>query len=91
MVNDLPFNRYLQLRYLLIKAKHDDIKEKFTLAAFVGFQMGAGGDKNFGQYLEGLGLGEEQSGVEAKPSSLTAKEAVTKAEGILAMARKKEK
>jgi|TARA_Y100000310_G_C20377581_1_gene666450 hypothetical protein len=26
------------------------------IAAFIGFQMGAGGDKNFGEYLEGMGL-----------------------------------
>jgi len=28
-------------------------------AAFIGFQMGAGGDKNFGAYLESLGLKEK--------------------------------
>ena len=27
--------------------------------AFIGFQMGAGGDKTFGTYLESLGLKEK--------------------------------
>ena len=27
--------------------------------AFIGFQMGAGGDKTFGAYLESLGLKEK--------------------------------
>tara|TARA_R100001530_G_scaffold115282_1_gene82204 strand:+ start:821 stop:964 length:144 start_codon:yes stop_codon:yes gene_type:complete len=26
------------------------------VAAFIGFQMGASGEKNFGEYLEGMGL-----------------------------------
>lgn len=55
--------------------------------------MGAGGDKNFSEYLEGIGLAEKQAAAEAtsKPPPLDAKAAIAKAEEILAIARKKGK
>lgn len=89
MINALSFSRFLQLQALLFKAKQEEVREKFILAAFVGFQMGAAGDKNFSQYLESLGLLEEQAGVIPESTKITAKEAIAKAEEILAMARKK--
>lgn len=52
---------------LLRKEKQEVVKEKFTLAAFTAFQLGAGGDKGtFGDYLAKLGLSERQP-QQAKP------------------------
>jgi len=42
------------------KAKQEEIKDRFILAAFVGWQMGAGGNKvTFGTYLTRLGISSE--------------------------------
>jgi len=72
-----------------VKVKQSKAKENLTLAAFVGFQMGAAGDKNFSQYLESLGI---LKAMKAPPSKdLTKEQAIAKAEEILAMARKKRK
>jgi len=38
----------------LSEARREETEEKFTLAAFIGWQMGAGGKKTFGQYLKHL-------------------------------------
>jgi len=72
---------------LALKIKHEEAREKLILAAFVGFQMGAGGDKNFKQYLEAMGLASET--YTPAPAGVTAEEAIKKAEGILKMAKKK--
>ena len=91
MVNGLPFSRFLQLRGLLIKARQEESQDKFIMSAFIGWQMGAGAGKRFGEYLEELGLlkGQVTTGTTPESGELTAKEAIAKAEGILAMARKK--
>lgn len=44
---------------MLIKASQDEAREKFILSAFVGWQMGAAGEKTFGEYLSYLGLSDE--------------------------------
>lgn len=89
----MSFSRFLQLRGLLIEARQEEIREKFVLSAFIGWQMGAGAGKKFGEYLGELGLSEKQAGVGTIPEDkeLTAKAAIAKAEEILAMASKKDK
>jgi len=74
---------------LALKIKHEEAREKLILAAFVGFQMGAGGDKNFKQYLESLDLAKNSDAAETE--NITAEEAIKKAEDILAAASKKGK
>lgn len=44
---------------LSLKAKQEGEKERLILAAFVGWQMGAAGQKTLGQYLCDLGLSSE--------------------------------
>ena len=44
---------------LIARARHDEVKEQFVLAAFVGWQIGAASDKTFGEYLRHLGLSDE--------------------------------
>lgn len=54
------FSRFAQLIKYLLKVRQDEVNEKFVLAAFVGFQMGAaGGEKTFGEYLYALGLSDK--------------------------------
>jgi len=44
---------------LLSEVRHEEAKERLIESAFIGFQMGAGGENTFGQYLESLGLKEK--------------------------------
>ena len=37
-----------------------------TEAAFIGFQLGAGGDKTFGEYLASIGLKDSDTTMTAK-------------------------
>lgn len=37
----LPFTRFLGLETLLVEADREEAQEKFTLAAFIGWQMGS--------------------------------------------------
>lgn len=83
--------RFQQLTKLAVEARQVEVREKFVIGAWIGFQMGAAGGKNFSQYLGELGLAEKQAKDEATPEAgeLTAKKAVAKAEGILTMAAEK--
>jgi len=74
---------------MLSKLKQEEEKERFILGAWIGFQMGAGGDKNFGEYLYSLGLMEERV-ADRKGIELSKEQALAKAGEILAMARKKQ-
>lgn len=58
-MNRLPFSRFLQLESLIFKAKYEELQEKFILAAFVGWQLGAAGKKTFGEHLVVLGLSDK--------------------------------
>lgn len=49
----------MRLNRALLQKELDRVKEEFTLAAFIGWQMGAGGKKRFGEYLNHLGLSDE--------------------------------
>lgn len=87
----MPFSRFVQLLKLLSKVEQNEVKERFILSAFIGWQLGAGAGKKFGEYLEEVGLSEKRTAAEVpEDKELTAKEAIAKAEEILAIARKKE-
>ena len=53
------FSRFLQLQKLLTETRREEVKEKFVLAAYVGWQLGAAGKKTFGEHLQHLGLSDE--------------------------------
>ena len=81
----MPFSRFLQLKRLLVEAKQEESKEKLILAAFVGWQMGAGGgNKKFGEYLGELGLsdGLGKPAQEANPQNVVDDTAALKRMGI---------
>lgn len=49
----------MELTRLSAKVRQTEAKEKFVLAAFIGFQLGAGGKQTFGEYLKHLKLSEQ--------------------------------
>ncbi len=63
---------------ILHEIKHEEAKGRLIEVAFIGFQMGAGGNNTFGQYLESLGLSEKKVEV----ANITKEEAIAKAERI---------
>jgi hypothetical protein len=67
---------------LLSEIRENDAKEKLIEGAWIGFQLGAGGDMNFGNYLRKMGLME--GAIEDK---ITAEQAKAKAQEILRKAR----
>lgn len=76
----------MELAALLPKLKQEESKERLVELAFLGFQMGAGGQQTFGEYLQSIGLSGEKV-VTEKP--ITAEEAIAKAEKIRKAIRKK--
>lgn len=52
---------------LTVKANKEEAEERLTLAAFVGFQMGAGKQKNFMEYLRSLGIDSTDTKPKQKP------------------------
>ena len=51
---------------LLAEVKKDEARDRLTEAAFIGFQLGAGGDKTFGEYLTSIGLKDSDTTMTAK-------------------------
>jgi len=74
---------------LLSEVKIAETKERMIESAFIGFQMGAGGNKPFGKYLESLGLADSKP-EDAKPER-SAKEIIAGAEKTLQILRDKKK
>lgn len=58
-MGNLLYSRFTQLIRLSLKAKQEEEKARLILAAFVGWQMGAAGDKTLGDYLAHLGLADK--------------------------------
>ena len=79
-MDSLLFDRFQQLVIMLSKVKQEEAKDRLINSAFIAFQMGAGGDKTFGQYLEKIGLSETHSDLSG--TQVTAKEALAKAQKI---------
>ena len=75
----------MRLAKLIMKAHVEETKERLIQGAFIGKQLGAGGDMSFQQYLASLGLWD--SPTEPSPPQMDAKAAIAKAEGILKRAR----
>ena len=71
------------------KVKSEEVKERFINGAWIAHQMGAGGDKNFGDYLKEMGLLEGT--VEAQPKPQRSAEQIIKgANKTLEMLKKKQ-
>jgi hypothetical protein len=75
----------LRLCRLVERAERDEAKERLREGAWIAFQLGAGGEKSFGDYLAQMGLSEQ----EPVREHVTAQEAIAKAEAILERARER--
>ena len=84
----MSFSRFSQLRRLIAKVKYEDEKDRFVSGAWISFLMGGGQDKNFKEYLEHLGLSENQVVAAPEAKKTTAASAIKKAEEILRLAQK---
>ena len=73
----------MQLVQLSVDARSKEGKERLVVAAFIGWQMGAGGKKNFGSYLRGLGLWDIPSESAAPIIDKEAADARLKSHGIV--------
>ena len=71
MVDALPFSRLLELALVLPALKQEEAKDRLIEQAFLAFQMGTGGKETFGEYLNGLGLGDKQTVQQAKEQTVT--------------------
>lgn len=72
----------------MTKALFLENSNRLINSAFIGFQMGAGGDKTFQQYLQSLGLSADGKPRDPELTEITAADAIAKAEAILERARK---
>ncbi len=70
----------------MIEVGKEEVRERFVLSAFVGWQMGAGPGVKFGDYLRALGLVDETEKPQ-ESGGISAEEAISKAESILHKAR----
>jgi len=55
------------------------------LGAWIAFQLGAGGEMTYGEYLDKMCLGEQKP----EPTKVSANDAIAKAQKILEMARER--
>jgi len=51
--------------------RQEEDKGRLTEIAFLAHQMGAGGSKTFGEYLNGIGLGDGQTNQQVKEQTIT--------------------
>ena len=84
-VGQLPYARFRRLRRLIERRAREESRERLQSGAWIAFQMGAGGEATFGDYLDKIGLG----GQKAEPKLVTAADAIAKAEAILEKARER--
>ena len=81
----LPYARFRRIGRLIARSNREEARERLRDGAWIAFQMGAGGEMTFGEYLDKMGLGERKP----EPKPVTAKDAIAKAEAILEKARER--
>ena len=72
---------------MLNKQEAKKHKDRLHLGAWIGWQMGAGGTKSFGEYYKNFGI-DDTAPLDKKTAALIAAKAKEKAERIVAMAQK---
>lgn len=82
VVFSLPYARFLDICDVVIEARKEEDTESYRKAAFTAYLNAGLENVSYGQYLDGLGLGDESSG--DKNEILSADDAVDKAHSILA-------
>jgi hypothetical protein len=84
-VGRLSFRRFRRICRIIAEREREEARERYRDGAWIAFQMGAGGDVTFGDYLSRMGLSEQ----EPVQDHTTAQEAIAKAEAILQRARER--
>jgi hypothetical protein len=82
----LGFGRFNRLVSLCLKLRAERHRERLIDGAWVAFQL-SGSGQTFGEYLDAVGLGEKPR--QTTEETVTAKEAIAKAEAILERARER--
>jgi hypothetical protein len=82
VVFSLPYARFLDICELVIERANEDKTEGYRRAAYTAYLRSGLEDTSFGQYLESLGIGENQAHPQDK--KVTKEQAVNKAHDILA-------
>jgi hypothetical protein len=84
-ISALSYSRFARVVKVAAERFKSEARDQFKQGAWIAFQLGAGGEMNFGAYLDKMGLSDTPH-VEPR---VTAQEALAKAEKILEMARER--
>jgi len=89
-VMSLPWKRFSMLSDMAEEIKKSEAKDRMVIAAFIGWQMGAGGKKSFSRYLKSLGLDLKEKVKTSKQEIARAKEyALKRAKNIIDFDKKR--
>jgi len=89
VVYALTWKRWCEIRDVINRVRKEDAHERLVVASFQAWQVLGGAGVPFGEYLSKLGLGDKPAeGTKPEAASLTAAEALAKAEAILEKARR---
>ena len=87
----MPYSKYLGYRKIVEQRVKEEIRANYIYAAFIGWQMGAGGKKNFPQYLQYLKITGESKKMTVKERKVLKSKALAYAAGIIAKDKKRKK
>jgi hypothetical protein len=79
LVSGLTLNRFNDIMAVITEAEKRRVKERFTVAAFVGWQLGAGGKIKFADYLRKFDLMDKPKPLEKTEKRRIAKRAYERA------------
>ena len=85
-ISAMSYSRFARVVKVVAERIKSEARDKLKQGAWIAFQLGAGGEMNFGDYLDKMGLADTPH-IEA--TRVTAQEALAKAERILEMARER--
>ena len=83
-ISAMSYGRFSRVVKVVAERFKSEARDRLKQGAWIAFQLGAGGEMTFGDYLDKMGLSDIPH-VEA--THVTAEEALAKAERILEMAR----
>lgn len=89
VVFSLPYARFLDIQEVVVEQTNEDKIEGYRRAAYTSYLLSGLEGVSFKDYLESLGIGENQN--HSQDKQVTAKEAVNKAHDILAKFQNKDK
>ena len=87
----MSFERFTELVVHLGKEKQAEEHGKFVLAAFTAYQMGAGGEHKFTEFLGLIGLGDTPPSIKEKQPEKTKEEILAGVEKTMEKLRQMQK